>query len=900
MYRTLLLRHFRRSTTTSTPQILSLNTNHLPQNPNHLIPLRSYAFNSAEEAAAERRRIKRLRRIEPPLSALRRDYPSQQGGGNNFNNAPKGPPLPDSTSSLTGPRLNLHNRVQSLIRAGDLDSASSVARHAVFSNVRPTVFTCNAIIAAMYRGGRYTDSKNLFQYFFNQSNIIPNIVSYNNLILSHFGNGDVEEAIKVYHQILEVAPFVPSAFTYRHLTKGLVDAGRNNEAVDFLREMLAKGQGADSLVYNNLISGFLELGNLDKANEFFEELQERCLVYDGVVSATFMDWFFKQGREKEAMEAYKYLMNKQFKMVPATCNVLLEVLVRHGKENEAWDLFDSMLDNHTPPTFQAVNSDTFNIMVNECFRLGKVSEAMEVFKKVGKAAKSRPFAMDVAGFNNMIARMCEVEKFEEAEGYFVQLQSKSLSPDVTTYRTFIDTYIENGKVDETLEKYRMMVVAGLRVIPAYANKWFSFLIEKGKVEECVPILMKTCEREPKPDVTTFEIVIRGLCGVGELEACSYVVTQMMTFGVGVTLALKEFLLHVFEKEGRLDVIERIVNARFPFYSPPQPPAASQSQMPGPVPAWRVPLQPSQTAGQASIFLSSQIPTHVPNAGPQIPWHSSVTSQVPTQASAGTTHMSWQASASSQMPGQSSVGTSQMPMQASFTAQAPGAYQGTWQESVSSQMTGQVSAAASQGPWQTSSTAPAPSAPQMQWQAPVSPQMPGHASVSPHSSRQAPGASQMPRQTSSSQQASGASRMPWQTRSSQQAPGSTQMPWQTSSSQQAPGASQMSWQTSSSQQAPGASQMPWQTSSSQQAPGASQMPWQTSSSQQAPGASQIPWQISSQQASGASQVPWQTSYSQQAPGASQMPWQTSFSPEIPEQEAAPSQMPEQLVTHQMRK
>ena len=143
LYR-LLLRSLRRpSTTTSqtlTPLLL-LQTNQPTR--------RGFAFSSAEEAAAERRRRKRRLRIEPPLHALRRD-PSQPPPQRD----PNAPRLPDSTSALVGPRLNLHNRVQSLIRAGDLDAASAVARHSVFSNTRPTVFTCNAIIAAMYRAKR--------------------------------------------------------------------------------------------------------------------------------------------------------------------------------------------------------------------------------------------------------------------------------------------------------------------------------------------------------------------------------------------------------------------------------------------------------------------------------------------------------------------------------------------------------------------------------------------------------------------------------------------------------------------------------------------------------------------------------------------------------------------------
>ncbi|KAL0454509.1 UNVERIFIED_CONTAM: Pentatricopeptide repeat-containing protein [Sesamum latifolium] len=422
----------------------------------------------------------------------------------------------------------------------------------------------------MYRAKRYNDAKALFQYFFRQFNIIPNIVSYNNLIVSHCESNEMEDALKVYEYILENAPYSPSAVTYRHLTKGLIDAGRINDAVDLLREMLHKGHGADSLVYNNVILGFLNLGNLEKANELFDELKERCTVYDGVVNATFMDWFFNQGKPKEAMESYRDLMARNYRMVPATRNVLLETLLRHGKKKEAWDLFHDMLDDHTPPTFQAVNSDTFNMMVNECFKEGKVEEAMDVFKRAGKGIKSKPFQMDVAGFNNMMARLCELEMMDEAEQYYKQLCAKSLSPDVNTYRTLIDAYIKVDRVDSMLEKYTKMVEAGLRVIHPYANKWFGFLIEKGKAADCLPILSKMVDREPKPDVTTYDVVIRGLVKEGNFDATANLVRDMMNQGIGTTASLKEFVLDVFEGLGRRAEIENILN-RFPGPFPPQRP-----------------------------------------------------------------------------------------------------------------------------------------------------------------------------------------------------------------------------------------------------------------------------------------------------------------------------------------
>ncbi|KAJ1420023.1 Tetratricopeptide-like helical domain superfamily [Sesbania bispinosa] len=565
----LLLRSLRRS---STVQLQPIS-----------VTVRSFAFSSAEEAAAERRRRKRRLRIEPPLNAIR--PPPQQAPSRD----PNAPRLPDSTSALVGPRLSLHNRVQSLIRAGDLDAASAIARHSVFSVTRPTVFTCNAIIAAMYRAKRYNEAIALFHFFFNQSNLVPNIVSYNNVINTHCDEGRVDVALEVYRHIIANAPFSPSPVTYRHLTKGLISAGRIDEAVDLLREMLNKGHGADSLVYNNLISGFLELGNLEKANELFDELKERCLVYDGVVNATYMEWFFNKGRDKEAVDSYKSLMDRQFRMTPATCNVLLEVLLKHGKKTQAWTLFDQMLDNHTPPNFQAVNSDTFNIMVNECFELGKFDEALATFKKAGTKPNSKPFAMDVAGYNNIIARFCENGMLSEAETLFEELCSKSLSPDVPTHRTLIDAYLKMERIDDALRVFNRMVDAGLRVVASFGNRVFDELIKNGKAIDCAQILSKMGEKDPKPDPTCYEVVIKGLCAEGLLDKSRELLDEVMRYGVGVTSALREFVIEVFKKAGRGEEIERVLDMNRLGYSP-RPSAPRPTYRPPPV------KPPSQMTG----------------------------------------------------------------------------------------------------------------------------------------------------------------------------------------------------------------------------------------------------------------------------------------------------------------
>ncbi|KAJ6715556.1 PENTATRICOPEPTIDE (PPR) REPEAT-CONTAINING PROTEIN PF01535'-RELATED [Salix viminalis] len=670
---------------------------------------RTFSFSSAEEAAAERRRRRRRLRIEPPLQAMQRNP-------NPPPRDPNAPRLPDSTSALTGNRLNLHNRVQSLIRASDLDTASHVARNSVYSRTRPTVFTCNAIIAAMYRAKRYDDAIALFKFFFEQHNIVPNVVSYNNLINAHCDEGRVDVGLEVYRRMIEIAPFSPSSVTYRHLTKGLIDAERMEDAVALLREMLVKGHGADSLVYNNVIKGFLELGNLEKANEFFNELKERCLVYDGVINATYMDWWFKQGKDKEAMESYKSWQERNFKVVPATCNTILEVLVKYGKKEASWALFEHMLDNHTPPTHQGVNSDTFNTMVNECFKEGEFEEAINIFKKAGTKPGSKPFQMDVAGYNNIIARFCENGMMKQAEEFFAALSAKCLTPDVTTFRTLIDTYLKTEEIDDVLRIFNKMADAGLRVVASFGTRVFGELIKNGKAVESAEILTKMGNKDPKPDSSIYDVVVRGLCNAGALDTGKDMLDQMMKYGVAVPPVLKGILYLRF-----LKMLGGALNLRFQDHSPSESiqcqdkPHLGSPQMTGQLPLGyhnrqqpsglhntdqqqpskpyqghqssrssqadgQHPLWSSQTAEQQSSCSQAggqHPPCYSQTAGQQLSWSSQTGQQTGPQQSrssqAGGQQPSWSSQAGGQQPSWSSQAGGQQP---SWSSQA-GGQQPSW-------------------------------------------------------------------------------------------------------------------------------------------------------------------------------------------------------------------------------
>jgi len=402
-----------------------------------------------------------------------------------------------------------------------------------------------------------------------KSSFIQDGVYYNVFINMQFKAGRVDVALDVYRHILENAPFSPSPVTYRHLTKGLVDANRIQEAMDLLREMLNRGHGADSLVYNVLMQGFIDRGNMEKAFELFDELKERCLVYDGVVHATFMEAFWKQGKDKEAMENYQSLIDRQFNMSPATCNVLLTTLLKHDKDIEADKLFQNMLDRHNHPAFLAVNTETYTIMVNRKFDLGKFDEAIEVFHRTGR----KPLQMDVGCFNNIIGKLCERGMVSEAEKLFEKMPSRSAYPDVVTYDLLVDACFRVGRVDDVLKYFGKMMSTDDQGFNAVKfdlrlyNKTFDGLVKARYIPQAMEIFYKMREKEmkpelkpdlkPRPDSFTFETLIGGLCKEGDLDRARDLLEEMLRRSLPLSSQFRQFVTETFAEAGRIAQIEQL-------------------------------------------------------------------------------------------------------------------------------------------------------------------------------------------------------------------------------------------------------------------------------------------------------------------------------------------------------
>ncbi|CDY09648.1 BnaC07g34130D [Brassica napus] len=347
-----------------------------------------------------------------------------------------------SSSSCTNVRCPLSmlgHRVHFLINeVSDLDSAANHARLAVRKRLNPekALFTCNAMLL-----------------------IKPDIAACNLIIKSHCEEGRLDNALRLYNHLLRHPPS-PNHKTYDLLTKALVDAGMMDQAL----ELLLRGRAElfnfqQPGMYMNLIGGFLQQGNLDMAYQLGDDFKT-CSIRNKitVLNSVFVEYLFKQGNDEKAMELYRNSLNNDgFTANGHVGHPYLEVLLKYGKKTQAWALFEYMLDNYDECI--GLGDETVNLMLNECIKEGKFSDAVNILAKSKAKLKYFP----VGAYRNLITKLCHNARLSEAESVFDEwLKQEFTKPDDATYTSLIHAYIKAERVEDAIETVNQLMAAKLR------------------------------------------------------------------------------------------------------------------------------------------------------------------------------------------------------------------------------------------------------------------------------------------------------------------------------------------------------------------------------------------------------------------------------------------------------
>ncbi|KQK08575.1 pentatricopeptide repeat-containing protein At3g49240, mitochondrial [Brachypodium distachyon] len=503
------------------------------------------------DASAERRRRKRRLRVEPPSS--RGPAPQRAPGGPRPSSNPNAPKLPEPASVLSGKRLDLHRRILTLVRENDLEEAALLTRHSIYSNCRPTVFTCNAVLAAQLRQARYADLLTLHR-FVTQASVAPTVATHNILLQAYCDCRRPETALEHFRLLLkDDSPVLPSPTTYRILARSLAENSKLDLALELKDGMLERGFVApDPQVYAFIMGGFVNAGDGDTVISLYEELKEKLgggSILDGVVYGNLMKGYFLKSMEKEAMDCYHEVLGdgSSVRFGAVSYNMVLDALGRNGKLEDAVQLFDRMCKEHDPPRRIAVNLGSFNVMVDAYCRAERFQDAVEVFGKMGEKRCSP----DALSYNNLIDWLGRNELVGEAEGLYNEMGERSINPDEYTYVLLIESCLKVDRVDDAVGYFNKMFDVGLRPNANAFNKVIGGLVKVDRLDEAHRFFDLMPEKEVKPNIASYELLLRAYTDVARLDdAIKMAKGVLLDESVVFTDELKAVLEGALEKEGR--------------------------------------------------------------------------------------------------------------------------------------------------------------------------------------------------------------------------------------------------------------------------------------------------------------------------------------------------------------
>ncbi|XP_072993687.1 uncharacterized protein [Typha latifolia] len=511
--------------------------------PSSLLP-RLLSFSTPESAAAAR--LHRRRHVQPPLSSQPKN--------------PNSPKLPDPVSSLSGARLVLHNRILTLIRSDDLDEASLFVRHSIYSNCRPTIFTCNTVLAALLRRRRLSDLFALHR-FLTQAAVAPTILTHNLLLQAHLERGTTDAALEHYRLLVnDDSILTPSPSTYRILAKGLVDNGKLQEALDLKDDMISKGFVApDPKVYDFLMGGFVAANDPENVIALFEELKEKLggeEVLDGSVYGNLMKGYFLKGMEKEAMECFHQVFDEMSKVRfgAVSYNSVLDALGQNSKLEEAIRLFERMKGEHNPPQRIAVDLGSFNAMVDAYCFAGRFEDAIVTFRRMSEK-KCSP---DAASYNNLIEHLGKNRLIGEVEEMYREMGEKEVHPDELTYVLLMEACFAVDRVDDAISYFNKMAELGLRPNAIAYEKVIRGLVNTRMIDVAQGFFDQMPEKEVKPNVVSYEMLLKAYIDIGRLENAIKIAKGILLIeSAAFSGEMKELLEETLRKEGRESDMEKL-------------------------------------------------------------------------------------------------------------------------------------------------------------------------------------------------------------------------------------------------------------------------------------------------------------------------------------------------------
>ncbi|GFS30663.1 RmlC-like cupins superfamily protein [Actinidia rufa] len=203
---------------------------------------------------------------------------------------------------------------------------------------------------------------------------------------------------------------------------------------------------------------------------------------------------------------------------------------------------------------------SFNTRLNVLVDNGRLEDANEMFKCSSKMG----FRSNSVSFNIMIKGWLERGEWEEARRVFHEMLEREVEPSVVTYNSLIGYLCKRGDLDKAkglLDDMEKPKRGHLCVVDGR----FVLFRQRGMTEEAKGLFLEMKERQLKPVVVTYNILIDYLCKQGRAAEAYKILVEMQVRACEPNAATNRMMVDGFcqvkEFEGGLKVLNAMLNGK---------------------------------------------------------------------------------------------------------------------------------------------------------------------------------------------------------------------------------------------------------------------------------------------------------------------------------------------------
>lgn len=289
--------------------------------------------------------------------------------------------------------------------------------------------------------------------------------------------------------------FPPNQVSADIAVRTLCACGREEHAIELIKELSDKNCPPDTYTYNFLVRHLVKNRSLSTVNCFIKDMREGFNIKPDLVTYTIMiDNVCNSKNLREATRLLGMLREEGYKPDCYVYNTIMKGYCMLSQGGEVLGVYKKMQDEGIKPDLV-----TYNTLIYGLSKSGRVKEAnkfLEVMAEMGHFA-------DAVTYTSLMNGMCREGDALGALALLEKMEMKGCEPNSCTYNTLLHGLCKSRLLDKAIELYGVMKNGDMKLESGSYGTFLRALCRNGRVADAYEVFDYAVESKSLTDVTAY-------------------------------------------------------------------------------------------------------------------------------------------------------------------------------------------------------------------------------------------------------------------------------------------------------------------------------------------------------------------------------------------------------------